>query len=137
MTFLSPSALWFLAAVSLPIIIHFLSHLRINKVEFSTIQFIKQLKTSSIRKIKLQKIILMILRVLAIVCLIFMMAKPVTKGFISGWLAAEQDARLVIVIDNSASMNVKDGDQTFLEKSKKSKPHPHCHTIIQNLVKLM
>ena len=118
MNFLSPSALWFLAAVSLPIIIHFLSHLRINKVEFSTIQFIKQLETSSIRKIKLQKIILLILRVLAIVCLVFMMAKPVTKGFISGWLAAEQDARLVIVIDNSASMNVKDGDQTFLEKSK-------------------
>ena len=35
MTFLSPSVLWLLAAVSIPIIIHLLSRLRIKKVEFS------------------------------------------------------------------------------------------------------
>ena len=118
MTFLTPSVLWFLGAVSIPILIHLLSRLRINKVEFSTVRFIKQLETSSIRKVQIQKILLLLLRVLALASLVMMMAQPVTQGFMPGWLAAEQDARLVIIIDNSASMTVKDGEKTFLDRSK-------------------
>ena len=41
---------------------------------------------------------------LFIASLVLMFARPVTKGFIPGWFAAEQDASLVIIIDNSASM---------------------------------
>ena len=104
MTFLTPSVLWLLGAVSIPILIHLLSRLRINKVEFSTVQFIKQLETSSIRKMQIQKILLLLLRILALASLVLMMAQPVTQGFMPGWLAAEQDARLVMIIDNSASM---------------------------------
>ncbi|HIN02637.1 MAG TPA: hypothetical protein EYM60_04795, partial [Candidatus Marinimicrobia bacterium] len=117
MTVLTPSALWFLGAISIPIIIHLLSRLRIKKVEFSTVRFIKQLETSSIRKIKIQQILLLLLRMLAIASLVMMMAQPVTQGFMPGWLAAEQDARLIMVIDNSASMNVQDGDKSFLDLS--------------------
>ena len=119
MTILSPSALWFLAAISIPIVIHLLSRLRINKVEFSTVRFIKQLETSSIRKMKFQQLLLLLLRMLVIASLVIMMAQPVTQGFMPGWLAAEQDARLILVIDNSASMSVKVGNQSFIELSKK------------------
>ncbi len=118
MTFLTPSVLWLLGAVSIPILIHLLSRLRINKVEFSTVRFIKQLETSSIRKMQIQKILLLLLRILALASLVLMMAQPVTQGFMPGWLAAEQDARLVMIIDNSASMTVKDGEKTFLDRSK-------------------
>ena len=119
MTILSPSALWFLGAISIPIVIHLLSRLRINKVEFSTVRFIKQLETSSIRKIKFQQILLLLLRMLVIASLVMMMTQPVTQGLMPGWLAAEQDARLILVIDNSASMSVKVGNQSFFEISKK------------------
>ena len=118
MTFLSPSLLWFIAAISIPIAIHLLSRLKQNKVEFSTIRFIKELETSSIRKVQIQKMIILLLRVLCIICLVMMMAQPVTQGFMPGWLAAEQDSKLVIVLDNSASMSVKDVERTFLERSK-------------------
>ena len=84
MTFLTPSVLWFLGAVSIPILIHLLSRLRINKVEFSTVRFIKQLETSSIRKVQIQKILLLLLRVLALASLVMMMAQPVTQGFMPG-----------------------------------------------------
>ena len=47
-----------------------------------------------------------------------MMAQPVTKGFMQGWISAEQDARLVFVIDNSASMSVKNGEKSLLDQSK-------------------
>ena len=118
MTFLSPSILWLIGAIGIPIAIHILSLMRVNKVEFSSIRFIKELKTSSIRKIRNQKLLLLLLRILIIVCLVMMMAQPVTKGFMPGWISAEQDARLVFVIDNSASMSVKNGEKSLLDQSK-------------------
>ena len=99
MTFLSPSALWLLGAISIPIAIHILSLMRVNKVEFSSIRFIKELKTTSIRKIRTQKLLLLLLRILIIVCLVMMMAQPVTQGFMPGWISAEQDSRLVFIVD--------------------------------------
>ena len=118
MTFLSPSILWLIGAIGIPIAIHIFSLMRVNKVEFSSIRFIKELKTSSIRKIRNQKLLLLLLRILIIVCLVMMMAQPVTKGFMPGWISAEQDARLVFVIDNSASMSVKNGEKSLLDQSK-------------------
>ena len=59
MTLLAPSALWFLGLMSIPIIIHLLSRFRLKKVEFSSIRYIKQLKTNSIRKLEVQQIILL------------------------------------------------------------------------------
>ena len=118
MTFLSPSVLWLLGAISIPIAIHLLSLLRLNKVEFSTIQFIKELKTSSIRKVQIRKLTLLMIRILIITCLVMMMTQPVTQGFMPGWISAEQDSRLIMVIDNSASMSVQDGERSFLDRSK-------------------
>ena len=118
MTFLSPSVFWLLGAISIPIAIHLLNLLRLNKVEFSSIQYIKKLKTSSIRKIKIKKLILLLLRILIITCLVMMMAQPVTKGFMPGWISAEQDSKLVILIDNSASMSSQNGEKSYLEQSK-------------------
>ena len=118
MTFLSPSVLWLLGAISIPIAIHILSLMRVNKVEFSSIRFIKELKTTSIRKIKTQKILLLLIRILIIICLVMMMAQPVTKGFMPGWISAEQDSRSVFIIDNSASMSLKNGEKSLLDQSK-------------------
>lgn len=118
MTFLAPSVLWLLSAISIPIAIHLFNRLQTNKVEFSTIRFIKQLETSSIRKLQLEKLLLLLLRILAIASLVLMMSQPVTKGFMPGWIAAEQDARLIMIVDNSASMNVNFENKTFLERSK-------------------
>ena len=118
MTFLSPSMLWLLSAVFIPIIIHLLSLFKQGKREFSTIIYIKELKVTSIRRIQLQKLILLIIRILIICCLVMMMAEPVTKGFVPGWLSAEQDSKLIVVIDNSASMSAYDGERSFLEHSK-------------------
>ena len=56
MTFLAPSNLWFLFAVGIPIIIHVFSRLRTKTIKFSSIRYIKQLETSSIRKVKIQEL---------------------------------------------------------------------------------
>ncbi|MFQ6604958.1 MAG: BatA domain-containing protein [Fidelibacterota bacterium] len=122
MTFLSPSVLFALAAVSLPIIIHLLSIQRTREVEFSSIRFIKALEHESIRKLKLKHWLIILLRMLIIAALVMMFARPVQKGFISGARSGEQETQLVIIVDNSASMNLQSGDHSLLEKSLQSIP---------------
>tara|TARA_Y100000590_G_scaffold239349_1_gene269198 strand:+ start:74 stop:2128 length:2055 start_codon:yes stop_codon:yes gene_type:complete len=118
MNLLYPSLLWAFVAILIPIIIHFFTLLRLKKVEFSTVKFIRRLETSSIRKVKIQQLLLLLLRILAITALVIMFARPVTKGLTQGWLAEDQRTKLIAVIDNSASMNAKIDNETLLERSK-------------------
>lgn len=118
MTFLFPSAFWLFGFLSIPIIIHILNRFKLRKVEYSSIALIKELKSSAIYTLNLRKILILILRLLFITSLILMFARPVTKGFIPGWFAAEQDASLVIIIDNSASMTATKNGKSYLDISK-------------------
>ena len=118
MTFLFPSAFWLLGFLSIPIIIHILNRFKLRKVEYSSIAFIKELKSSAIYTLNLRKIFILILRLLFIISLILMFARPVTKGFIPGWFAAEQDASVVIILDNSASMTATRNGKSYLDISK-------------------
>ena len=49
-----------------------------------------------------------------------MLSRPVTKGFIPGWLSTEIDSSLFIVIDNSSSMSGYVDGKILLEKSKET-----------------
>ena len=118
MTFLSPYAFWLLGALFIPIIIHILNRLKVRKVDYSSIVFIKKLESSSIYRLQLQKLFILVLRMLFIIALVLMFAKPVTKGFIPGWLASELDASLVVIIDNSASMTAIKNGKSYLDISK-------------------
>ena len=120
MTFLSPSSLLFLFAISIPIMIHILNRLTVKKVDFSTIRFIKNLENNAIRSIRFKKWVLLLLRIGIITALVLMIARPVTKGFMPGWISAELESRLLLVIDNSSSMSGKINSLSLLESSKKS-----------------
>tara|TARA_B110000263_G_scaffold121538_1_gene105720 strand:+ start:6512 stop:8557 length:2046 start_codon:yes stop_codon:yes gene_type:complete len=120
MTLLSPSSLLFLGAIGIPIIIHILSRLSIKKVDFSTIRFIKSLENNAIRNVEIKKWILLLLRIGFITALVLMISRPVTKGFMPGWISAELESRLILVIDNSSSMSGKKKSITLLESVKKA-----------------
>ena len=107
MTFLAPTAMIFLAGISIPILIHFLNRFNVKKINYSSIRFLKSMKNSTIRSVKLKKILLLFLRIGIISALVLMLSRPVTKGFMPGWLSAEMDSRLLLVIDNSSSMSAK------------------------------
>ena len=120
MTILSPSALVFLFFISVPILIHILNRFYVKKVDFSTIRFIKSLKNSALKKLKFKKVILLLTRIGIISALVVLLARPVTKGFMPGWLSAELDSRLLLVIDNSSSMSGNNNGKTLLDLSKKA-----------------
>lgn len=122
MTFLTPSVLWALSLASLPLIIHLLSLRNTKDVEFSTLRFIKELKTETIRRLKIRQWILIVLRTFVIAFLVLMMARPVQHGFLPAWMAGEIESRIVIILDNSASMAFETDYGTKFERAKKQVP---------------
>ena len=123
MTFLTPSILWGLLAALIPILIHLFSLRKTKEVEFSTLRFIKELEHETIRKLKLRQWLLILLRVLIIICLVLMFARPVQRGFVPGWMAGELESRVVIFVDNSASMAADTPNGNRLALARKMVPN--------------
>ena len=122
MTFLSPSILWGMLAITIPIIIHLISLRHTRDTEFSTLRFIKSLKHETIRHLRIKQWLLVLLRTIAILCLILMFSRPLITGTLTSKLAGDIESRAVIVVDNSASMAVHTDDGTLLDRAKSSLP---------------
>jgi len=112
MNFLYPFFLWALTGISIPILIHFSGQKKKKKIPFSYIEFLKLSKVRSIKLQRLKEAIILILRTLLIAALLFALAEPVTKSmaFLKG------KKYILIILDNSASMNAENGE--VWEKAK-------------------
>ncbi|MBO6622981.1 MAG: BatA domain-containing protein [Balneola sp.] len=105
MSFLNPVFLFALVAVGLPLIIHLLNLRKPTRVQFSTLAFFKELQKSTIRKIKIKRLLLLALRLLAIACLAMVLARPFLPPILSVGSSSNQPAIHAILLDNSISMN--------------------------------
>ena len=108
MTFLSPFLLWFLAAASVPVIIHLLNKRRHKTVQWAAMQFLLKATRESRGKKKLRHILILACRALGIAALAFAAARPVVSGLL-GWGAGTIDT-VVLILDRSASMELRSGD---------------------------
>lgn len=108
MTFFSPLLLWFVAAASVPIIIHLLNKRRHKTVQWAAMQFLLKATRESRGKKKLRHILILTCRALGIAALAFAAARPVVSGLL-GWGAGTIDT-VVLVLDRSASMEIRSGD---------------------------
>ena len=66
MEFLNPAALFALAAVAIPLIVHLFHFRRPRKVDFSSLAFVKELRKSTVRRVRVKQWLLLALRLLAI-----------------------------------------------------------------------
>lgn len=119
MVFLNPSILLGLLAASIPILIHLLNFRKLQKVEFSTLAFLKELQKSKIKKIKIKQWILLILRILIIVFLVLAFARPTLETVNVANSTSTAKSSSVFIIDNSFSMNYLGEDGSYFNKSKK------------------
>src|SRR4051812_11240884 len=105
MPFLVPSLLWFSALASVPIIIHLLNRRRFQIVDWAPMKYLKLTIKTNRRRLRIEQLLLLILRTLMIIALIFAVARPVlSRAGVGGWLAARSRTARVIVIDDSLSM---------------------------------
>ena len=118
MTFLNPLLLIGLAAAAIPLIIHLFNFRRPREVNFSSLVFLKELQKSTMRRVQVKQWLLLLLRTLAIACLVLAFARPTLTGGLAGTLASRSATSTAIVIDNSLSMTLRDAQGEYLRQAK-------------------
>jgi hypothetical protein len=118
MTFLNPFILFGLAAAAIPILLHLLNLRKLKTIDFSTLRFLKELQKTSIRKLKAQQIILLILRTLIVIFSVLAFSRPTIKSTLPS-IGTHAKSSIIVVLDNSLSMDITDEDGNRFSKAKK------------------
>ncbi len=106
MTFLNPSVLYALPAVTLPLLIHFFARRRAKVLPFSSLRFLKELQQTEIRRFRLREWLLLLLRTLAVALAVLAFARPVAVPPGVNPKAVGSRVAAAVVLDDSYSMQV-------------------------------
>src|SRR4051812_39877896 len=102
MSFLYPSFLFGLLAVSIPIIIHLFNFQRPKKVFFTNVRFLKNVKETTTSKLKLKHLLILLSRICFIIFLVFTFAQPFIQKRHSDLIKGRPSVSAYL--DNSFSM---------------------------------
>lgn len=117
MSFLNPLFLIALVSVGIPLLIYLLNLRKPKRIRFSTLAFFESLKSTSLRKIKIKRWLLMALRMLAVAALALALAHPYLPSGM-GLMSSGEPAVVGIIIDNSPSMEQIDRNGPYIEQAK-------------------
>ena len=118
MSFLNPLLLIAALGIGLPILAHLLNRFQVQHTDWAAMQFLNRSVRVRSRQIKLRDLLLLILRCMALLLLVFALARPAWNS--SSWLPGERRAGVVIVIDSSFSMgHGNEGQSRFGEALKR------------------
>ncbi len=109
--FTSPLILWGLALAALPIIIHLLHKRRYRETEWAAMRFLLDAARKNSRRIRLEQLILLGVRVLLLVLLVVGLAQPLLESYAT-LPEVEAPRHRIIVVDTSFSMGYVDGGQS-------------------------
>lgn len=119
LSFANAAILAGLAAVAIPVLIHFLSRRRIDELDWAAMQFL-QVSQRTRRKVYFEQILLMLLRMLAVVALVLALASPtLTSSLFNRFGLSGGERDVVILIDGSASMSIRQNGQSATDAAKK------------------
>lgn len=119
MTFLNPLFLIGLAAAAIPIAVHLFNFRRPQRVDFSTLRFLRELEATAVQRVRIRQWLLLALRTLAILFLVLAFAQPTLSE--SDGVLEEGGARSVaLVLDNSRSMTLRDAQGALLDQAKEA-----------------
>lgn len=116
-TFLNSSILTGLFAALVPLIILLITRQKVKKVYYSSLVFLRELRSQKIRTIKLRQILLLIIRTLIILLLIIAFARPTLQGPFTQGFKTRSKSSIVIIIDNSLSMSREENGIRLLNKA--------------------
>ena len=119
MPFLFPGLLGLCGIAAVPIVIHLLNRQRYRRVPWAAMKFLLDALKDETKKIQYRDILLMMLRALVCLLLAMAIARPVSRFLTEavGWGAEARS--VVIVMDDSASMNLTSGTETVFERAKR------------------
>jgi len=118
LTFLNPLLLFGLAAGILPILIHRLTQRKAFPRKFSAVRLLLQSQQVTAKPQRLKHLILLALRILAVLGIVFMMARPLLTH--PGIAALRSEGAKVIILDNSLSMGFREQGGERYDLAKKA-----------------
>ena len=116
MTFLYFGPLAGLLAVGIPIVIHLLNKFQVKRVHWAAMRFLKDTIQRNQRRVKLEDLILLLLRCLIVVLLALAFARPVF--YKSGGTATGGAVNAVVIIDDSMSMSCSLNGRTHFDQAR-------------------
>src|SRR5215510_1308227 len=118
LTFLQPAFLFGALAAAMPVIIHLIYRRRALVHRFPAVRFLLLADKRTARKFRLAQWLLLALRTLAICLLAFILARPHLTGSNVQAAALAPPQATVFLVDNSLSMQYRDGQETRLQRAK-------------------
>ncbi|MFQ6040743.1 MAG: BatA domain-containing protein [Candidatus Poribacteria bacterium] len=111
--FLNPWMLFFLPAAGVPIVIHLLNRHRVETIEWGAMYLLRRVIIVRARQLRLEDILLMLLRCLIILLVLLALARPTTKMLS---VLRKPDTGVLITLDSSMSMSHRPGVASRFEK---------------------
>jgi hypothetical protein len=117
MHFLYPTFLFALISLAIPVLIHLFNFRRYQKVYFSNVQFLKEIREQQSSRRNLKESLILASRLLALAFLVLAFTRP----YIPGQHAAKSGAQQVIsmFVDNSYSMQTINREGSLLDEAKR------------------
>lgn len=116
LSFLSPLLLWGTALAAAPVILHLIMRRKPVPYPFPALRFLQQRAVANRRRLRVNHLLLLLLRIAAVVLLAMALARPVLRG--AGWIPeAEGPVAAAFVFDTAPRMALREGNQTRLERA--------------------
>jgi hypothetical protein len=120
MTFLNPLMLFGLLAATIPVLLHLFNLRKLERIEFSSLAFLKELQKTKIRRLKLRQLLLLVLRTLLVILLVTAFSRPTIRSSSIGATGAQTRTTAVFVFDDSYSMTSSEESGQLLKQAKES-----------------
>ena len=117
LSFLNSGFLALLSAAVIPVLIYLFARRRPDKLIFSSLMFLKQISKQQTKKVTIKNIILLIIRILIIVLSVLAVARPALRHRIFKSSDKHPPTAIVMIIDNSYSMDYLESEISNLEKA--------------------
>ncbi len=125
--FINPGMAWFALAGLIPIIIHLLNRQRYKRIRWAAMEFLLEAMKKTRRRLQLENLILLAIRVLIVVLLSLALARCYFRQTPLAALGTV-DTHAIILLDNSYSMGYKSGNASVFDEAKTI-----AHNIIDRL----
>ena len=119
LTFLNSPLLWGLALASIPVLIHLLFRRQYRRIDWAPMHYLKLSVQRNRRRIRLEQILLLLLRTALVMLLFFLLARPVMHAEgLSRWLGGSGRTSRVVLLDDSLSMGYSEQGKTALARGQ-------------------
>jgi hypothetical protein len=119
MGFFNPALVWFALGGAIPIIIHLLHRQKFRRIRWAAMEFLLAALRKTQRRLKIENLILLLLRILIMILLAGAVARPFLREA-PAEILGDSDAHHIFVLDVSYSMAYKRAQNTSLEVAKRA-----------------